>query len=129
MGGIVRNNFFRYDPGATYQAYTAINIVSPDTKVLNNSILLNGAFPAGIIVRYESSTGVEVRHNLMDGVVWEMDGAVATLADNISTAAPSWFIDPAAGDLHLDPATGSAAVSMSGWQSGPEQPALLSWAS
>ena len=56
-------------------------------------------------VRFAGATGVEVRANLMDGGVWARDGASPLVADNLTTADPSWFVDEAAGDLHLLPST------------------------
>ena len=109
-GGIVRNNLVRWDSGASYLLDTAITTSSPGSMILHNTILMNGGYFAGIEIRFGTTTGVEVRQNLLDAIVWERDGASALVVDNITTAAPSWFVDPATGDLHLDPAGGAAAI-------------------
>lgn len=100
-GGIVRNNFIRWNPAATYDVDVPIYTTSPGSKVLHNTVLTRGLYGAAVEVRFAGATGVEVRSNLMDAGVWIRDGASPTVADNLTSAQPSWFVDEAAGDLHL----------------------------
>jgi hypothetical protein len=107
-GGIVRSNFLRWDPEAPYQRDVPISTTSPGSAVLHNSVLVNGTYVAGIEVRFAGATGVEVRGNLMDAMVWVRDGATPTLAGNLTDAQPGWFVDDTAGDLHLMPGATAA---------------------
>jgi hypothetical protein len=72
-------------------------------------VLTQGLYDAAVEVRYAGATGVEVRGNLMDGIVRPRDGAAPLVVDNITDADPGWFVDEAAGDLHLLP-TATAAI-------------------
>jgi hypothetical protein len=102
-GGLIRNNFIRWNPAAPYQVDVPIYTTSPGCKVLHNSVITNGSYGAGVEVRFAGATGVQVRANLMDAPVWERDGADAATADNITDASPSWFVNEPAGDLHVVP--------------------------
>jgi len=113
-GGIVRSCFIRWDPDAAYTRDAAIYTTSPGSTVLHNTILTGGTYapnggPVAIEVRFSGTTGVEIARNLMDGEVWLRD-TTASLSDNLTTAAPSWFVDPASGDLHLASAAAAAAA-------------------
>jgi hypothetical protein len=100
-GGVVRNNFFRWNPGASYQQDVPIYTTSPSSTVLHNSILIHETYGAGIEVRFAGAVGVEVRGNLMDTGVWARDGATPTVEGNVTVAEPDWFADESSGDLHL----------------------------
>jgi hypothetical protein len=108
-GGVVRNNFFRWNPDSAYQVDVPIYTTSPGSAILHNSVLTHGLYDAAIEVRYAGATGVEVRGNLLDGIVRPRDGAAPLVAGNITDADPAWFADEAAGDLHLLP-TAAAAI-------------------
>lgn len=98
QGGIIRNNFLRSDLSA--MADLPISCASAGATIVHNTIFTNGNFSA-VEVRYESTADVELRHNLMDAGISLRNGATATIADNITTAHPSWFVDEGSGDLHL----------------------------
>ena len=68
-GGIVRNNFFRWQPVSAYQVDVAIYTTSPDSLILHNTALIRDRYPNAIEVRYASATGVEVRGNLLDAAI------------------------------------------------------------
>lgn len=106
-GGVVRNNFIRWTTDAAYDVDVAVYTTSPGSKVLHNTVLTHGLYqpggPVAVEVRFAGATGVEVRANLMDGGVWARDGAAPLVADNLTTASPSWFADETTGDLHLLP--------------------------
>ena len=107
-GGVVRNNFIRWDPAAAYQVDVPIYTASPDSRILHNSVLTHGTYGAGVEIRFAGATGVEVRGNLMDADVLERDGAVALIVDNLTDADPSWFVSESTGDLHLLPPVAQA---------------------
>jgi hypothetical protein len=113
-GGLVRNNFFSWDPSASYQLDVPIYTTSPNSRILHNSALNHGTYAAGIEVRFAGATGVEVRGNLLDAAVWPRDGAAPAVSDNLTDAEPGWFADPAAGDLHLLPAAVAAVDQLDG---------------
>ncbi len=108
FNGIVRNNFIRMNPAAAYAIDVPIHVTSPSAKVLNNSALTSGRYPNAIEVRYAGATGVVVSNNLLDAAIQPRNGASPTLSNNILNAQPSWFADPASGDLHLTAAASSA---------------------
>ncbi len=103
-GGIARNNFIRWEPSAGYAVDVPIYTTSANAKILHNSILTNGEYPNAVEVRYSGAVNVEVKGNLMDGVVMPRNGAAPDVSDNDTQAQPAWFVDEAAGDLHLSTA-------------------------
>lgn len=103
FNGVVRNNFIRIDPAATYAVDVPIYVTSPNAKVLNNSALTSGRYPNAIEVRYAGATGVAVTNNLLDAAIQPRNGASPTLVNNIGSAQPAWFVDPPSGNLHLTP--------------------------
>ncbi|HOC42309.1 MAG TPA: hypothetical protein PKJ99_04740 [Thermoanaerobaculales bacterium] len=107
-GGVVRNNFLRWNPQAGYTVDVPIYTTSPGAAIFHNSVLTHGLYDAAVEVRYAGATGVEVRGNLMDGAVRARDGAAPLVVDNITDADPGWFVDESAGDLHLLPAAAAA---------------------
>jgi len=107
QGGIVRNNFFHRSAGQSGDVGIVLNN-SAGTKVLHNTVVLSGTYSNAIEYRFAATTGVEIRGNLCDSLVRLRDGASGTVAGNITNAQAGWFVDAAAGDLHLsDAATGA----------------------
>jgi hypothetical protein len=97
-GGIIRNNFF-------YREKSEIGDVgitvadSPRTKVLNNTILLNGTFERAIEYRFTGAKNVEIKNNLTDAPIISREGGTAILVSNITNASSAWFLNQ--GDVHL----------------------------
>src|SRR5262249_42874519 len=60
--------------------------------------------------RFATTTGVEIRYNLTDAAIVSRDGATGTVAGNITNAQPTWFVNAAVGDLHLN-ASATAAIN------------------
>jgi len=112
-GGIVRNNFIRWDPAASYDVDVGIYTVSPGSKVLHNTVLTRGNYPNAIEVRYGATTGVEVRNNLLDAAVMPREGATPTMSNNVTSAVVSWFVGEATGNLHLTTAATPAIDEVS----------------
>jgi hypothetical protein len=100
-GGVVRDNFLRWDPDAAYQVDVPIYTTSAGALILHNTALARGRYPSAVEVRFASSAGTEVRHNLLDAAVTPRDGAAPAVSGNLTGAQPWWFVDEAAGDLHL----------------------------
>lgn len=99
-GGIVRNNFFHRTSTQSGDVGIVINS-SANTKVLHNTVILSGTYPNAIEYRFPATTGVELRYNLTDGAVQQRDGATGAIANNVTNAQPSWFVNATIGDLHL----------------------------
>ena len=100
VGGIVRNNFFHRNGSQSGDVGITINN-SANTKVLHNTVIVSGTYSNGIEYRFPATKGVEIRYNLMDAGVQQRDGATGTVSNNVTHAQPSWFVNAAAGDLHL----------------------------
>lgn len=99
-GGIIRNNFIYRSPGAGGDA--AIGVFdSPGTKVLHNTIVMNGTYPNAIEYRFANTKSVTIAGNLGDRGVQARDGATASVQNNLWTATTAFFVNPSAGDLHL----------------------------
>ena len=99
-GGVIRNNFFfrsRNQPGDV----GILVADSPNTQVLNNTVIVSGTYPTPIEYRYSGARGVVIQNNLVDGAISARDGAVGTVSHNVTDAAASMFVDGTAGDLHL----------------------------
>jgi uncharacterized protein (DUF2147 family) len=107
-GGIIRNNFFYRSSGQPGDV--AIQVAdSPNTQVLNNTVLVSGTYPSPIEYRFAGTTGVVIANNLLDGAVSARDGAKGTTQNNLTTATAAMFVNPATGDLHLK-STATAAI-------------------
>jgi hypothetical protein len=76
---------------------------SPNTNILHNTVLNQGSYPNAIEYRFASSTGLQIRNNLTDAGIQARTGASATVSGNTTNASLNWFVNPAAGDLHLRP--------------------------
>lgn len=106
-GGIIRNNVIVRHAGMGGDV--AIGVFdSPGTIVVHNTVLLNGQYPNAIEYRFANTSGVRIVNNLADARAQARDGASASLQGNVWTAAPSWFVNPTAGDLHLESAASLA---------------------
>ena len=111
-GGIIRNNMVVMTPGLYSAERTAgsdaaiIVWNSPNTKVLNNSILTNGNRPKSIELRFNTAN-VEVRNNLADAPITHRDNSQFTNTNNLVVAGSGMYRNPAIGDLHLVAANAS----------------------
>ena len=113
-GGSITNNFvfandarlfasaFGFDAGIALEQ-------SCETNVLHNTVVSTAAPFSSIEWRFANTVAV-IANNLVSHNLRPRDGALATLAGNISNASPSLFVDAVAtGDLHLRP-TATAAI-------------------
>jgi len=106
--GIIRNNFiFR---SSSQPGDVGIHVAdSPDTQVLNNTVVLSGTYSMPIEYRFTGSTGVIITNNLTDGAIAARDGATGSVTNNVTSAVASMFVDPGSGNLHLN-ASAMAAI-------------------
>jgi hypothetical protein len=100
-GGVVRNNMIL----ARLPHDVAIEMVHADGWLVthNTALLLNpnNGLTWGMEARYSDTDGV-FSYNLTNMTIWaDRDGGAGVLTGNLTNAAESWFVDPAAEDLHL----------------------------
>lgn len=119
-GGIVRNNFLRWNPAAAYAVDVPIYTTSAGALVLHNTALTRGRYPNAVEVRFASAAGAEVRNNLLDAAVAPRDGASPATSGNLTSAQPGWFVAEAAGDLHLGAAGGAAVDQVTRLAAAPD---------
>jgi hypothetical protein len=108
-GGVIRNNMIWRQRGAVAAPDTGIMVGdSPGTKVLHNTVVLNGTY-AGGAVEYRWCDGVVIASNLTDAMIWKREQAEGSVSGNVRTTARDIFVGAAAGDLHLS-AKGARAL-------------------
>ena len=106
-GGIVRNNFVYRAEGEIGGDMGILVNSTPNARVLNNTVILNGTFDPGngpktIEYRFELTTGLYIKNNLCDGDIWHRtDGLNPDISHNISDAESTWFVNATEVDLHL----------------------------
>jgi hypothetical protein len=101
IGATVRNNFI-YHSGVGPFADTGIILeAAVNTNIYNNTIYMEGSYPNAIEYRWPETMGGMVVNNLTNRNITARDGASATVSNNVTTAQAGWFVNPAAGDLHL----------------------------
>src|SRR5207302_588083 len=102
-GGIIRNNIIWRQPGAVEAPDGGIMVWdSPNTKVLHNTVVLNGTYPAGAI-ECRWCDGVVLAINLTDTKIWKREAAHVQEENNIVTDDYGLFMKAAAGNLLLAP--------------------------
>jgi hypothetical protein len=102
-GGIIRNNVIWRQQGAVEEPDGGIMIWdSPNTKVLHNTVILNGTYPSGAI-EYRWCDGVVVANNLTDTRIWQREAAKAREENNVVTTNYEVFVNAAVGDLTPSP--------------------------
>jgi hypothetical protein len=100
-GGIIRNNMIWRKQGAVAAPDTGIMVGdSPGTKVLHNTVVLNGTYAGGAI-EYRWCDQVLIANNLTDAMIWRREQAEGSLSGNLRTADRDIYVNAAAGNLHL----------------------------
>ncbi len=107
-GGIIRNNFIYRSANAGGDVGIAV-FGSPNTKVVHNTIFLNGQYPSSIETRWNTTTGVQIVNNLADRGPAARDGSQFSQQGNVWNATAAFFVNSAPGDLHLV-ATATGAI-------------------
>lgn len=107
--GIVRNNFVYanidyFDTGIEIDE-------AREPVVIHNTVVTPGgaAFFSSIDYRFPSTVAV-IKNNLTTRIT-QRDGATGDVSNNLEDTPMSYFVDPAAGDLHLTGAATSAAAA------------------
>ncbi len=109
IGGIVRNNIIY----ASQPHDVVVEMVhATGWLVAHNTALLLDPAPGltwGMEARFDDSAGT-FAYNLTNMPIWaDRNGAQGTLTGNLTSAQNDWFINAAAGDLHLS-ATATAVI-------------------
>ncbi|MBU0946769.1 MAG: right-handed parallel beta-helix repeat-containing protein [Proteobacteria bacterium] len=100
-GGIIRNNMLYHGPDHG-QSDVGIGLESASgAQVYNNTLYHEHSYANAIEYRLAATTDVTISNNLSNRAISSRDEGSATLAANITTALPTWFKNPAGGDLHL----------------------------
>jgi hypothetical protein len=103
-GGIIRNNIFWRQKEAVLNPDAAIMVWdSPGTKVLHNTLVLNGTFPGGGAIDYRWSKGVVLANNLTDARIWKRAEADGQESNNRLAKELRIFRNAANADLRLAP--------------------------
>lgn len=101
VGGIIRNNMI-YHNAAHDMGDVGIGLESvTDARVYNNTIYQEHAYPNAIEYRFSTTSGLLIANNLTNRAIAQRDGASGELSNNVTNAESPWFVNPAAGDLHL----------------------------
>lgn len=101
-GGIIRNNMIYHAANQGNFADVGIAIHnSPDTAIYNNTIFMEHGYPTSIEYRFTGTSNAYIANNLSNRSVRDLDGATGTESSNVTTAVSDWFVNAAAGDLHL----------------------------
>jgi hypothetical protein len=101
-GGIIRNNIFWREKEAVLAPDGAIMVWdSPGTKVLHNTVILNGTFPDGGAIDYRWSKAVVLANNLTDARIWKREEADGQESNNRVAKSLRVFRDASTADLRL----------------------------
>lgn len=111
-GGVIRNNIIWRQPGAVVAPDNGISVWdSPGTKVLHNTVILNGTYPFSAI-DYRWTSGVVLANNLTDAPILPRDEARGREANNIVRADRTIFVNEALGNLYLAPKSQTALAKV-----------------
>jgi hypothetical protein len=101
IDGIIRNNMLYNDDT---QGFADVGIAlenAASSEVYNNTLILLSGYPNAIEYRFAGTYGGLIANNLSNAAITARDGGSATEANNLVAADPGWFVNAAAGDLHL----------------------------
>lgn len=99
-GGVIRNNMI-YDNGSISGTFdVGIGVENGTNVEIYNNTVYTGHYFNSIEYRF-TTTGAKIYNNLTNKIIASRQGGIADLQNNISNVQNSWFVDVAAGDLHL----------------------------
>jgi len=113
QGGIIRNNMVYYTPNlfsANRKADSDAAIIvwnSPDSVVVNNTVLTGGNLNRSIEFRF-NTTNAQAINNLTDIAMGSRNSATYTQTCNSAAATASLFVDAPSGNLRLKDAASIA---------------------
>ncbi len=80
-GGKIVNNIFVRDPGVRGDDGILITN-SPNSKIIGNKVFCSG-YETPIEYRYKNSSNIIIKDNILDGRIWQRDGATGTEDNNM----------------------------------------------
>ena len=95
IGGIIKNNMIHTTRD------TGISLWKSENTLVYNNTVYTENYKDSIDYRYSRSHNIRFINNLTNKNIKKRDGASATLANNVTNASASWFVDATSGDLHL----------------------------
>lgn len=99
----IRNNFV-YNDGTAPNTDVGIGLEHADHVLVDNNTVYIETYWAPIEYRFDKSTDLTFRNNLVNRSIRARDNApLATTSNNLENCTTSWFRDLAAGDLHVVP--------------------------
>ncbi len=100
--GIIRNNMIQHGADHGYSDVGIALETADNVKILNNTVFQEHAYPNAIEYRYAASDNLEIINNLSNRAITSRDGGdTVFLRNNLNNAEASWFVNAAAGDLHI----------------------------
>jgi hypothetical protein len=100
--GIIRNNMIYHSSTDYGFADVAIGLENAsNARVYNNTIYMENTYPNAIEYRFSGTSGGIIKNNLCNKAIISRDGGSADLSNNITNAQAGWFVNVAAGNLHL----------------------------
>ncbi len=122
FGGVIRNNFIVAESAALHASSagfdTGVGLEKAcATNVVHNTVVSTQSPRSSAMEWRFAGTTATLTNNLATHLLLAREGATATLAGNIDSAAPTWFSDVAAADLHLSASAAparNAGVAVSG---------------
>ncbi|MCB9599165.1 MAG: right-handed parallel beta-helix repeat-containing protein [Sandaracinus sp.] len=100
---IVNNTVFSEHAGSGEHDVGIVVERAHDTRVEHNTVFFSSpeAYANGIEYRWGSTSNLTLTNNLTNRLIRARDGAMGTLAGNVTDAEAADFADATSGDLHL----------------------------
>ncbi|GAB6095163.1 hypothetical protein JCM14469_14150 [Desulfatiferula olefinivorans] len=101
FGGMIRNNMiYADDQGLNSDVGIGLES-SRDVRVYNNTVFFDHGYPNAVEYRFADAVDNIMVNNLTNKAVTARNDGEASVRRNVTDAESAWFVDTAAGDLHL----------------------------
>ncbi|MAT40819.1 MAG: hypothetical protein CL609_00645 [Anaerolineaceae bacterium] len=116
FGGTVKNNFIAVNDGALFNSEYGFDCGICLWNNCNSDVVHNTVYTANSSKTFTAiewrfpNTNIDLYNNLVNDQLMQRDGASAASGGNLTTAQSSWFVNAAAGDLHLK-SSATAAIN------------------
>ena len=101
VGGNIRNNFIYHNASEGFADVGIALESATGANVYNNTIFMENSYPNAIEYRFGATNSGMIVNNLTNRAITSRDGGTSTVSNNVTWAEAAWFVDAAAGDLHL----------------------------
>ncbi len=100
--GIIRNNMISNSENHAYNDVGISLESATAAEIYNNTLFQKHRYPNAIEYRFKASNRLRIVNNLTNRKITSRNGGTAVqLTHNKTHAVADWFVDAAAGDLHL----------------------------